>query len=79
MSAYTLRSKIEESRRWYMEKYKRLGWQWTDEGLPYAIMDYHSCVGSVLDFTDDDWQVAEENGFSRDEVIITLCEDREDE
>jgi len=78
MSAYTLRSKIEESRRWYMEKYKRLGWQWTDEGLPYAIMDYHSCVGSVLDFTDDDWQVAEENGFSRDEVI-TLCEDREDE
>ena len=76
MSAYTLRN--EESRRWYMEKYKRLGWQWTDEGLPYAIMDYHSCVGSVLDFTDDDWQVAEENGFSRDEVI-TLCEDREDE
>lgn len=78
MSAYTLRNKIEEIRRWYMEKYKRLGWQWTDEGLPYAIMDYHSCVGSVLDFTDDDWQVAEENGFSRDEVI-TLCEDREDE
>lgn len=78
MSAYTLRNKIEESRRWYMEKYKRLGWQWTDEGLPYAIMDYHSCVGSVLDFTDDDWQVAEENGFSRDEVI-TLCEDCEDE
>lgn len=78
MSAYTLRNKIEESRRWYMEKYKRLGWQWTDEGLPHAIMDYHSCVGSVLDFTDDDWQVAEENGFSRDEVI-TLCEDREDE
>lgn len=78
MSAYTLRNKIEESRRWYMEKSKRLGWQWTDEGLPYAIMDYHSCVGSVLDFTDDDWQVAEENGFSRDEVI-TLCEDREDE
>lgn len=78
MSAYTLRNKIEESRRWYMEKYKRLGWQWTDEGLPYAIMNYHSCVGSVLDFTDDDWQVAEENGFSRDEVI-TLCEDREDE
>ena len=78
MSAYTLRNKIEESRRWYMEKYKRLGWQWTDEGLPYAIMDYHSCVGSVLDFTDDDWQVAEENGFSREEVI-TLCEDGEDE
>ena len=78
MSAYTLRNKIEDSRRWYMEKYKRLGWQWKDEGLPYAIMDYHSCVGSVLDFTDDDWQVAEENGFSRDEVI-TLCEDREDE
>lgn len=78
MSAYTLRNKIEESRRWYMEKSKRLGWQWTDEGLPYAIMDYHSCVGSILDFTDDDWQAAEENGFSREEVI-TLCEDREDE
>ena len=41
-------------------------------------MKIHSCVGSVLDFTEDDWQTAEENGFSRDEVIA-LCEDREDE
>jgi hypothetical protein len=78
MSAFTLRNKIEESKAMYLERRGKLDWQWTDEGLPYAIMDYHSCVGSVLDFTDDDWQVAEENGFSREEVI-TLCEDREDE
>mgnify|MGYP000801998920 FL=1 len=41
-------------------------------------MDYHSCIGSVLDFTDDDWQAAEENGFSRSDVIA-LCEDSEGE
>lgn len=31
-----------------------------------------------LDFTDDDWQAAEENGFSRSDVIA-LCEDSESE
>ena len=78
MSGFTLRNKIEEAKATYLERYKKLDWKWTDEGLPYAIMDYHSCIGSVLDFTEDDWQTAEENGFSRDEVIA-LCEDREDE
>lgn len=78
MSDFTLRNKIEESKAMYLERCGKLDWQWTDEGLSYAIMDYHSCVGSVLDFTDDDWQAAEENGFSREEVIA-LCEDREDE
>lgn len=55
MSAFTLRNKIEESKAMYLERCGKLDWQWTDEGLPYAIMDYHSCVGSILDFTDDDW------------------------
>lgn len=47
MSAFTLRNKIEESKAMYLERRGKLDWQWTDEGLPYAIMDYHSCVGSV--------------------------------
>ena len=78
MSAFTLRNKIEESKAMYLERRGKLDWQWTDEGLPYAITDYHSCAGSVLDFTEDDWQAAEENGFSRSDVIA-LCEDSEGE
>lgn len=37
----TLRKKIEESKTWYLQRYGVLDWQWEDEGLPYAIMDYH--------------------------------------
>ena len=44
----TLRKKIEESKAWYLQRYGVLDWQWEDEGLPYAIMDYHSSVGSTL-------------------------------
>ena len=51
----TLRKKIEESKAWYLQRYGVLDWQWEDEGLPYAIMDYHSSVGSTMDFSEDDW------------------------
>lgn len=78
MSGFTLRNKIEEAKAIYLKRDRKLDWQWTDEGLPYAIMDCHSCIGSVLDFTDDDWQAAEENGFSRSDVIA-LCEDSDGE
>ena len=36
-------------------------------------MDYHSCKGSVLDFTEDDWKVCQEYGWSVDEVV-EMCE-----
>lgn len=53
----TLREKIEESKAWYLQKYGALDWRWTDEGIPYSITDYHSSIGSTLDFSDDDWKV----------------------
>jgi len=73
---FTLRNQIEENKTWYEKKYGKLDWQWTDEGLPYTIQDYHSCKGSVLDFTDDDWAVAAEHGWSREEIEM-LCRDEE--
>ena len=71
----TLRKKIEESKAWYLQRYGVLDWQWEDEGLPYAIMDYHSSVGSTLDFSEDDWKACEENGWSKYEVLI-LCDEK---
>ena len=71
----TLREKIEESKAWYLQKYGALDWRWTDEGLPYSITDYHSSIGSTLDFSDDYWKVCEENGWSRDEILI-LCDEK---
>lgn len=75
----TLRKKIEESKAWYLQRYGVLDWQWEDEGLPYAIMDYHSSVGSTLDFSEDDWKACEENGWSKAEKHsgVRRCENRE--
>ena len=69
-----LRNKIEESKAWYLQKYGTLDWQWYDEGLIWAVQDYHSCKGSVLDFTEDDWLAAEENGLTREEVEL-FCDE----
>lgn len=71
---YTLRSEIEKAKAQHMEKYGELGWMWNDEGLPYAIMGYHSCKGSVMDFTEDDWLACKENGWTLDEVC-NLCDE----
>lgn len=69
---FTLRKKIEEAKAEYMERYGELNWQYTDEGLPYAIQDYHGSVGSVMDFTADDWLACKENGWMLNEVC-KLC------
>ncbi len=71
----TLRNKIEEAKAEYQERYGELDWRWKDEGLPYAIQDYHSSKGSIMDFTEDDWQVCKEHGFTLDEVCV-LCNER---
>ena len=76
MNNFTLRKKIEEEKAWCLQHFGKLDWRWTDEALPWTIMEYHGGIGSTADFTEDDWQAAEENGFSRAEVI-DLC--REDE
>lgn len=71
----TLRQKIEESKAWYIEHFGELNWQWVDEGLPNTIMDYHGSVGSVLDFTEDDWLACKENDWALDEVL-ELCDEK---
>lgn len=72
---FTLRNKIEEAKAEYLKRYQMLDWQWTDEGLPWAIQDYHSSKGSVMDFTEDDWRVCKENGWTLNEVCA-LCNER---
>ena len=76
MKEFTLRNQIEENKAWHMKHFGCLNWQWTDEGLPHTIQDYHSSKGSVLVFTDDDWAVAAEHGWTREEVE-ELCRDEE--
>lgn len=70
----TLRGKITEAKAEYLKEYGCLDWHWYDEGLVWTIQDYHSSVGSILDFTVDDLRVCSANGFSAAEVIDILCE-----
>lgn len=69
----TLRSEIDEAKALYMKDYGLLDWRWHDEGIVYAIQGYHSCVGSVLDFTADDEAVLKENGLTINDAI-EYCE-----
>ena len=72
----TLRKKIEDTKADHLRRYGELNWKYTDEGLPYAIQDYHGSVGSVLDFTEDDWLACKENGWTMNEVL-ELCDEKE--
>lgn len=72
MNEVTLRNKIESAKAEYLQRYGKLDWKWTDEGLPWTIQDYHGSVGSVMDFTEDDWLVCKESGWTLDEVC-KLC------
>ncbi len=74
MNEFTLRNKIENAKAEYLQRYGKLDWQWTDEGLPWTIQDYHGSVGSMMDFTEDDWLSCKENGWALDEVY-ELCND----
>lgn len=73
-NSFTLRNKIADAKEEYAKHGKSDGWHWKDEGLPYAIMDYESSVG-LADFTEDDWKVCEENGWTRAEVEELCKED----
>lgn len=71
---FTLRNKIADGKEWHLKHFGELNWQWYDEGLPNAILDYHSSKGSTEDFTGDDWKVCKENGLTRAEVE-ELCKE----
>lgn len=76
MNEFTLRNKVENAKAEYLQQYGKLDWQWTDEGLPWTIQDYHGSVGSVMDFTEDDWLACKENGWALDEVC-KLCDEEQ--
>lgn len=67
---FTLRSKIVEAKADFREK-GRAGWYWS-ETLAWTLQDYHSYMGSVMDFTEDDWHACKENGLTLEEVLL-LC------
>lgn len=71
---FTLRNQITNAKNDFLRRYGVLDWRWEDEGIVWTIQDYHSCMGSTLDFTDDDWAVCLENGITVDEVKA-FCED----
>lgn len=45
---------------------------WEDEGIPFAIMDYSSLMGSVMEFSEDDWRTCKDYGWSIHDVC-DLC------
>lgn len=52
----------------YQESYAKYGrdsWQWQDEGLVYAIMDYESSC----EFSEEDKQTIESYGFEVENFI----------
>lgn len=69
-----LRDKIAETKAEYQRRYGKLDWKFTDEGLPWAIQDYHGSVGSVMGFTENDWLACKENGWTL-EAICQLCDE----
>lgn len=38
----TLKQAVEENRAFYLEKYGELNWQWYNEGIVNAMLDYLS-------------------------------------
>lgn len=67
----SLREKIEHAKA-EAANHSSPEWKWLDEDLPWAIQDYHGSVGSVMDFTPDDWLACKENGWLLYDVCI-LC------
>lgn len=68
----TLRSFIAKTKADYTLPDGSVKQLWADEGCAWAIQDYYSSRGSLLDFTDDDWAAAAEEGWSKEEVAL-LC------
>lgn len=69
---FTLRNTIAKYKEDYTLPDGSTKQLWADEGCAWAIQDYYSSLGSLLDFTEDDWAAAAEEGWSKEEVA-TLC------
>ena len=63
---------VEHNKKYYIEKYKTLNWQWYDEGLIYSIIDYASSV-PIEDWTEADFDYLKtEWNFSKNEIYKLL-------
>ncbi len=69
---FTLRNKIAEVKADFHERGGR-DEHWS-ETLAWTLQDYHGSKGSVMDFTEDDWQVCKENNLALVEVLA-LCDE----
>lgn len=66
MKLTTLEAYVNEQKQWYLTKYGKLGWQWYDEGLYYAIADYASMRG---EFSDVDIEFLHRTEFEPEDFI----------
>ena len=69
---FTLRNTIAKHKEDYTLPDGSTKQLWVDEGCAWAIQDYYGSRGTLLDFTEDDWAAAAEEGWSKEEVA-TLC------
>lgn len=51
----TLEKYVEQQKQWYLDHYGALDWQWYDEGLIWAVLEYLSS----WDPTDEDRKYSE--------------------
>ena len=57
----TLKQAVEENKAFYLEKYGELNWQWYDEGIVNAMLDYLSSYEPTQEDYDYAMQEAEIN------------------
>ena len=66
MAFETLEKYVEQEKQWYLDHYGTLDWQWYDEGLIYAVLDYLSSCEP----TDEDREYAKkELELNLDEIM----------
>lgn len=69
---FTLRNVIARNKQNYMNPDGTIKSGWEEEGCAWAIQDYYSSRGSLMDFSEDDWAAAAEQGWTKEEVGL-LC------
>ena len=72
MELTTLESYVQEKKQWYLDKYGKLGWEWYDEGLVWAIQDYVSMTG---EFTESDVEFLHRTEFEPEDFLKDIEED----
>ena len=64
MHKNSLRDLLAHKKQSYMTQDGSVDPIWNEEGLVWAIQEYHGSVGSLIDFTRDDFETATEVGWN---------------